>query len=125
MKLTLESYYGIKLVKYLSELNKGEIASLKDIAFKLNISPQFALKILKILRETEMLVLYEGTTTKYELKKEEVSFYEIIYTFQGELFLIDEFKEKEEDNCSFRSELEKIQKDSIKRLKTLKIWKKK
>lgn len=123
MKLTLESYYGIKLVKYLS--NKRDIVSLRDIAGELNISPQFTLKILKILKETEMLVLYEGKPTKCELKKEEVSFYEIIYTFQGELFLIDTFKEKKEDNCSFRSELEKIQEDSIKRLKKLKIWKRK
>ena len=50
MKLIQESMNGIRLVKYLANLKKGEIANAKDISREVGVPVKFALKILRILK---------------------------------------------------------------------------
>ncbi|MDU1912353.1 RrF2 family transcriptional regulator [Fusobacterium sp.] len=124
MKLTQETYYGIKLVESLGNLNKGDIKSAAELSSELGISVKFILKILRRLKQANILDSYRGITGGYSLKKKTVSLYEIIEILQGELYIVNEFKDKKKDNSGFRSELEKIQKDNIERLKKLEIKKK-
>ena len=94
MKLIQESMNGIRLVKYLANLKKGEIANAKDISREVGVPVKFALKILRILRKNEIVESYRGITGGYELKKE-VDVYEIIKALQGDLYITNDFKEKE------------------------------
>ena len=65
---------------------------------------------------------YRGVTGGYELKKE-VDVYEIIKALQGDLYITNDFKEKEPED-EIEIELKKIQEDVIVRLKNIKIKKK-
>ncbi|OFL94322.1 Rrf2 family transcriptional regulator [Fusobacterium sp. HMSC073F01] len=124
MKLIQESVYGIKLTKYLGILKKGEIANAKDISREVGVSVKFALKILRILRKNKIIESYRGITGGYELKKEEVSVYEIIKALQGDLYIANDFKDKEKElEDEIEKELKKIQEDVINNLKQLKIKK--
>ncbi len=124
MKLIQETYYGIRLVESLGNLNKGEIKSAAQLSNELGISVKFILKILRRLKQANILDSYRGITGGYSMKKKKVSLYEIIEILQGELYIVNEFKDKKKDNCGFRNELEKIQKDNIEILKKLEIKKK-
>ena len=122
MKLIQESMNGIRLVKYLANLKKGEIANAKDISREVGVPVKFALKILRILRKNEIVESYRGITGGCELKKE-VDVYEIIKALQGDLYITNDFKEKEPED-EIEIELKKIQEDVIVRLKNIKIKKK-
>lgn len=124
MKLIQESMNGIRLVKYLANLKKGEIANAKDISREVEVPVKFALKILRILRKNKIIESYRGITGGYELRKEEVSVYEIIKALQGDLYISNDFKEKKEPIDEIDIELKKIQEDVIVKLKHLKIQKK-
>ncbi|MCB8564519.1 RrF2 family transcriptional regulator [Fusobacterium ulcerans] len=124
MKLIQESMNGIRLVKYLANLKKGEIANAKDISREVGVPVKFALKILRILRKNKIIESYRGITGGYELRKEEVSVYEIIKVLQGDLYISNDFKEKKEPIDEIDIELKKIQEDVIVKLKHLKIQKK-
>lgn len=124
MKLIQESMNGIRLVKYLANLKKGEIANAKDISREVGVPVKFALKILRILRKNKIIESYRGITGGYELRKEEVSVYEIIKVLQWDLYISNDFKEKKEPIDEIDIELKKIQEDVIVKLKHLKIQKK-
>ena len=124
MKLTQESVYGIRLVKYLANLKKEEIVSAGDMSKELGIPVKFALKILRKLRKKEILESHRGITGGYELKKGEVNIYEIVKALQGDLYIINDFKVKKEPEDEIELELQKIQKDNIDKLKQIKIKKK-
>lgn len=66
---------------------------------------------------------YRGITGGYELKKEVVDIYEIIKALQGDLYISNDFKEKEPED-EIEQELKKIQEDVIVRLTNIKIKKK-
>ena len=123
MKLMQESIYGIKLVKYLANLKKGEIANAGKLSKEVVVTIKYTLKILRRLKMKKIVESYRGVTGGYELKKEEVDIYEIIKTLQGGLYITNDFKEKEPEN-KIEQELKKIQEDVIVRLKNIKIKKK-
>ena len=122
MKLIQESMNGIRLVKYLATLKKGEIANAGDISKEVGVTIKFTLKILRRLKMKGIIESYRGITGGYELKKE-VDAYEIIKALQGDLYITNDFKEKEPED-EIEIELKKIQEDVIVRLKNIKIKKK-
>lgn len=122
MKLIQESIYGIRLVKYLANLKRGEIASAGDMSKEVGVTLKFALKILRRLKIKGIVVSYRGITGGYELKKE-VDIYKIIKALQGDLYITNDFKEKKPED-EIEQELKKIQEDVIVRLKNIKIKKK-
>ncbi len=123
MKLIQECIYGIRLVKYLANLKKGEIANAGDISKEVGVTIKFTLKILRKLKIKGIIESYRGVTGGYELKKEEVDIYEVIKALQGDLYITNDFKEKAPEN-EIEQELKKIQEDVIARLKNIKIKKK-
>lgn len=123
MKLIQESMNGIRLVKYLANLKKGEIANARDISKEVGVTIKFTLKILRILKMKGIVESYRGITGGYELRKENVDVYEIIKALQGDLYITNDFKEKEPED-EIEIELKKIQEDVIVRLKNIKIKKK-
>ncbi|WP_289103370.1 Rrf2 family transcriptional regulator, partial [uncultured Fusobacterium sp.] len=109
-------------VKYLANLKKGEIANAGDISKEVGVTIKFTLKILRRLKMKGIIESYRGITGGYELKKE-VDVYEIIKALQGDLYITNDFKEKEPED-EIEIELKKIQEDVIVRLKNIKIKKK-
>lgn len=122
MKLIQESIEGIRLVKYIANLEKGKIVNARDISKEVGVSVKFTLKILRRLKMEGIVESYRGVTGGYELKKE-VDVYEIIKALQGDLYITNDFKEKEPKD-EIEIELKKIQEDVIVRLKNIKIKKK-
>ena len=122
MKLIQESIEGIRLVKYIANLEKGKIVNARDISKEVGVSVKFTLKILRRLKMEGIVESYRGVTGGYELKKE-VDVYEIIKALQGDLYITNDFKEKEPED-EIEIELKKIQEDVIVRLKNIKIKKK-
>lgn len=122
MKLIQESIEGIRLVKYIANLEKGKIVNARDISKEVGVSVKFTLKILRRLKMEGIVESYRGVTGGYELKKE-VDVYEIIKALQGELYITNDFKEKEPED-EIEIELKKIQEDVIVRLTNIKIKKK-
>ena len=123
MKLIQESIYGIKLVRYLANLKKGEIVNARKLSKEVEVTIKYTFKILRRLKMKKIVESYRGVTGGYELKKEEVGIYEIIKALQGDLYITNDFKEKEPEN-EIEQELKKIQEDVIVRLKNIKIKKK-
>lgn len=122
MKLIQESMNGIRLVKYLANLKKGEIANAGDISKEVGVTIKFTLKILRRLKMKGIVESYRGITGGYELKKE-VDIYKIIKALQGDMYITNDFKEKKPED-EIEQELKKIQEDVIVRLKNIKIKKK-
>jgi len=122
MKLIQESIEGIRLVKYIANLEKGKIVNARDISKEVGVSVKFTLKILRRLKMEGIVESYRGVTGGYELKKE-VDVYEIIKALQGDLYITNDFKEKEPED-EIEIELKKIQEDVIVRLTNIKIKKK-
>lgn len=123
MKLIQESIYGIRLVKYLANFKRGEIVSAGDMSKEVGVTLKFTLKILRRLKMKGIVESYRGITGGYELKKEEIDIYEIIKDLQGDLYITNDFKEKEPED-EIEQELKKIQEDVIMRLTNIKIKKK-
>ena len=123
MKLIQESMNGIRLVKYLANLKKGEIANAGDMSKEVGVTIKFTLKILRRLKMKGIVESYRGITGGYELKKEEIDIYKIIKVLQGDLYITNDFKEKEPED-EIEQELKKIQEDVIMRLTNIKIKKK-
>ncbi|MDU1912539.1 Rrf2 family transcriptional regulator, partial [Fusobacterium sp.] len=98
MKLIQESIYGIRLVKYLANLKRGEIVSAGDMSKEVGVTLKFTLKILRTLKMKGIVESYRGITGGYELKKEEIDIYEIIKDLQGDLYITNDFKEKEPED---------------------------
>lgn len=78
MKLIQENIYGIRLVKYLANLKKCEIANAGKLLKEVEVTIKYTLKILRRLKMKKIVESYKGVTGGYELKKEEVGIYEII-----------------------------------------------
>ena len=69
MKLIQESIEGIRLVKYIANLEKGKIVNARDISKEVGVSVKFTLKILRRLKMEGIVESYRGVTGGYELKK--------------------------------------------------------
>ena len=87
MKITQESDYAIKIVLYLSKLDKGEIANAREISEAEKMSMKFALKILR--RLCKVFESFRGIKGGYKLKKsaDDISLRSVIEVIQGDLFI--------------------------------------
>ena len=105
MKITQESDYAIKIVLYLSKLDKGEIANAREISEAEQMSMKFALKILRRLCKVKLVESFRGIKGGYKLKKSanDISLRSVIEVIQGDLFINKSLKnvnsaKKVEDN---------------------------
>lgn len=89
MKITQESDYAIKIVLYLSKLDKGEIANAREISEAEKMSMKFALKILRRLCKVKLVESFTGIKGGYKLKKsaDDISLRSVIEVIQGDLFI--------------------------------------
>ena len=89
MKITQESDYAIKIVLYLSKLDKGEIANAREIREAEKMSMKFALKILRRLCKVKLVESFRGIKGGYKLKKsaDDISLRSVIEVIQGDLFI--------------------------------------
>ena len=89
MKITQESDYAIKIVLYLSKLDKGEIANAREISEAEKMSMKFALKILRRLCKVKLVESFRGIKGGYKLKKsaDDISLRSVIEFIQGDLFI--------------------------------------
>lgn len=89
MKITQESDYAIKIVLYLSKLDKGEIANAREISEAEQMSMKFALKILRRLCKVKLVESFRGIKGGYKLKKSanDISLRSVIEVIQGDLFI--------------------------------------
>ena len=89
MKITQESNYAIKIVLYLSKLDKGEIANAREISEAEKMSMKFALKILRRLCKVKLVESFRGIKGGYKLKKSanDISLRNVIEVIQGDLFI--------------------------------------
>ncbi|MEQ3307073.1 Rrf2 family transcriptional regulator [Fusobacterium varium] len=89
MKITQESDYTIKIVLYLSKLDKGEIANAREISEAEKMSMKFALKILRRLCKVKLVESFRGIKGGYKLKKsaDDISLRSVIEVIQGDLFI--------------------------------------
>lgn len=89
MKITQESDYAIKIVLYLSKLDKGEIANAREISEAEKMSMKFALKILRRLCKVKLVESFRGIKGGYKLKKSanDISLRNVIEVIQGDLFI--------------------------------------
>lgn len=89
MKITQESDYAIKIVLYLSKLDKGEIANAREISEAEKMSMKFALKILRRLCKVKLVESFRGIKGGYKLKKsaDDISLRGVIEVIQGDLFI--------------------------------------
>lgn len=83
MKITRESDYAVRIVQFLSK--QENIVGAKQISEETNITQRFALKILRKLCISDILVSYKGTTGGYKLNKttSDISLKDVIESTQG------------------------------------------
>lgn len=85
MKITRESDYAVRIVFYLSK--SDIVIGAKQISEETDITPRFALKILRKLCIAEILQSFKGNTGGYKLKKlpKEISIKDVIEAIEGEI----------------------------------------
>lgn len=83
MHITLESDYAIRIVSCMVE-SKNRLDA-KTIAEKTNVPQRFALKILRKLVASDIIVSYKGASGGYELAKapKEITLLDVIETVEG------------------------------------------
>lgn len=84
-----ESEYAIRIVKLLSTFHDNKILKLKEISEIENISIHFSAKILRNLSKRKIVNSFRGSQGGYNLKKERITYYEIIKAIQGEIKIIN------------------------------------
>lgn len=87
--LRKESEYAIRIVKLLSTFPDNKILKLKEISKIENISIHFSAKILRNLSKRKIVNSFRGSQGGYNLKKERITYYEIIKAIQGEIKIIN------------------------------------
>lgn len=89
MKITSQEEYGLRCLLQVAQLTlKDELASLDDIAAKEHITPDYAAKLLSVLRQRNLVASVRGKNGGYKLTKAPDQIYldEVIRGLSGELF---------------------------------------
>lgn len=83
MRITHEADYAIRIASYLA-INDGRVGA-KQIAEETGVSLRFALKILRKMIQTELVISFKGVNGGYILSRpaNEISFGEIIEKIDG------------------------------------------
>ncbi|GAA0123097.1 MAG: Rrf2 family transcriptional regulator [Clostridium argentinense] len=121
MGLTQETDYALRVILYLSKLEKGTIVSANTISEKENIPLRFLLKLLRKLREAKIVESYMGINGGYALNKdpEEISLKDVIEAIEGPIYLnrcLYEPKKcnfKGPSNCAIHGALFSVQKKLV------------
>jgi len=94
MRLTQESEYAVKIVLYLTRIDRDRSANAREISDSENISLKFALKILRKLCGGRIVESYRGIKGGYKLRRDpaRISVKDVVETMQGELFLTPALK---------------------------------
>lgn len=116
MNITKEADYAIRVILHLSEAPVGEKISASTIAEAQNIPSQFLLKILRKLRQHELIESFMGVKGGYILKKspEDISLRNVIEAIDGPIYLNRCLKDPTECNqfphkCAVHRKLQGIQ----------------
>ncbi len=85
MKLSRKADYALRAVAYVARLEKGELASIGQIATAQSIPREFLAKILNELTRTGILVSFQGITGGYRLARPagNISFLDVIEAMDG------------------------------------------
>lgn len=89
MKITSQEEYGLRCLLQVAQLTlKDELASLDDIATAEHITPDYAAKLLSVLRQRNLVASVRGKRGGYKLTKvpEVIYLDEVIRALSGELF---------------------------------------
>ena len=85
MQISRKADYALRAVAFVSQLKKGELASIGRIARARGIPREFLAKILKELTRAGILVSFQGVTGGYRLSRspKEVTFLDVIEAMEG------------------------------------------
>ncbi len=89
MKITAQEEYGLRCLLQVAQLTlKNELASLDDIAKAEHITPDYAAKLMSILRQVNLVESVRGKNGGYKLTNppEKIYLDEVIRTLGGEIF---------------------------------------
>lgn len=95
MKITQESDYALKIVLYLANLDKDQIASAREICDSEDISVKFALKILRRLVQEKIVTSFRGIKGGFRLKQDpdKLNIKDVVEAIQGHLSMSPSLKE--------------------------------
>jgi Rrf2 family protein len=127
MHITLESDYAIRIVIFLAKLDKR--ADAKQIAENTGVSLRFALKILRKLVASEIVMSYKGSKGGYQIAKniDKISLKDIIEVVEGDYCLSRclikgcECTNPEKLPCKVKSAFNDISMVVRKKLKSIKV----
>ncbi|MBI2996628.1 MAG: Rrf2 family transcriptional regulator [Candidatus Melainabacteria bacterium] len=89
MKITSQEEYGLRCLLQVAQLTlRNELASLEDIAKAEHITPDYAAKLLTLLRQANFVESIRGSRGGYKLKREseKILLDEVVKALSGELF---------------------------------------
>lgn len=89
MKITSQEEYGLRCLLQVAQLTlRDELASLDDIATAEHITPDYAAKLLGVLRGSNLVESVRGKSGGYKLTRtpEKIYLDEVIRALSGELF---------------------------------------
>lgn len=92
MKISSQEEYGLRCLLQVAQLTeKNELASLEGIAKAEHITPDYAAKLLSVLRNKDFIVSVRGKRGGYKLSRppEKIFLDEVIRSLSGELFETD------------------------------------
>jgi len=99
MKLSKKTEYGILALRYISSLEAGRVATVREIAEQYQIPQQLLAKILQELTKTGIIRSVQGAYGGYvlNLAARDVSLADIVQAIEGPIRLTE--CEDEEHNC--------------------------
>ena len=116
MNITREADYAIRVILHLTNAEEGEKVSASTIAEAQNIPSQFLLKILRKLRQQDLIKSFMGVKGGYILNKnpEDISLRNVIEAIDGPIYLNRCLQNPTECNlfpinCAVHKELQLIQ----------------
>ena len=127
MYITLESDYAVRIILYLSQIQKRVEA--RSISEQTEVTLRFALKILRKLVAAGLVKSFKGTQGGYELNRppEEISLADVIETVEGPYYLsrcLDpqlgcNRTNRPSPRCKVQREFARISRDVRKRLQNI------
>ncbi len=89
MNITREADYAIRVIANLAQAEEGEKISANTLAQEETIPKQFLLKILRKLRQANLIKSFMGVNGGYilNLPAEEISFRDVIEAIDGPIFI--------------------------------------
>ena len=89
MQLSRKADYALRAIRYVSNLPKGKLGSINEIAEAESVPREFLAKILKDLTRSGILMSFQGVTGGYRLSKQprEVSFLAVIEAIEGPIHI--------------------------------------